>query len=66
MYRIGRNDTLSEISQRHLGRATRWIQIFNLNRDVLKNPNALKLGAELRLPADASRVELVKRGQDYR
>ena len=66
MYRIGRNDTLSEISQRHLGRATRWIQIFNLNRDVLKDPNALKLGAELRLPADASRVELVKRGQDYR
>ena len=66
MYRIGREDTLSGVAQRHLGRSSRWTQIFELNRDVLPDGNSLKIGAVLRLPADASRVDVVERGRTFR
>lgn len=59
MYRVGKQDTLSRIAQRHLGRASRWIQIYHLNRERLSKPGNLKIGTELLLPADASRVQLV-------
>ena len=58
-YRIGANETLSEISQKHLGRASRWIQIYRMNQNVLKNPNRLKLGTVIDLPDDATNVHLV-------
>ncbi len=66
MYRIGREDTLSGVAQRHLGRSSRWTQIFELNRDVLPDGNSLKIGSVLRLPADASRVDVVERGRTFR
>lgn len=59
MYRVGSNDTLTDISQRHLGRSSRWFQIYQINRQKLQNPNKLKIGTELQLPYDASRVSLV-------
>ena len=54
MYRIGEGDTLSTIAQDHLGRSSRWTLIAELNRDTLPNPDEMKLGTILRLPADAS------------
>ena len=66
MYRVGREDTLSGIAQRHLGRSSRWVQVFELNRDVLTDGNTLKIGALLRLPADASRVDLVGGARPFR
>lgn len=60
MYRVGAEDTLSGIAQRHLGRSSRWVQVFEMNRDVLTDGNTLKIGAVLRLPADASQVEVVR------
>lgn len=59
MYRVGSNDTLTDISQRHLGRSSRWFQIYQMNRQRLQNPNKLQIGTELQLPTDASRVSLV-------
>lgn len=59
MYRVGSNDTLTDISQRHLGRSSRWFQIYQINRQKLQNPNKLQIGTELQLPYDASRVSLV-------
>lgn len=59
MYRVGSNDTLTDISQRHLGRSSRWYQIYQINRQRLQNPNKLQIGTELQLPYDASRVSLV-------
>lgn len=58
-YRIGAEDTLTQIAQRHLGRSSRWVQIFEINRNGLQNPNNLKIGTVLSLPADASQVDLV-------
>lgn len=66
MYRVGREDTLSGIAQRHLGRSSRWVQVFELNRDVLTDGNTLKIGALLRLPADASRVDMVGGARTFR
>lgn len=59
MYRVGGSDTLTDISQRHLGRSSRWYQIYQINRQRLQNPNKLQIGTELQLPYDASRVSLV-------
>jgi LysM repeat protein len=56
VYRTGEHDTLSDIAAKHLGRSSRWIQIFEMNRDKLSNPNQLKVGIELALPGDASNV----------
>ncbi len=62
MYRVGTRDTLSEIAQTYLGRSSRWIQILEMNRDVLTDGNALNPGTVLKLPADASRVAVIEDG----
>lgn len=59
MYRVGGSDTLTDISQKHLGRSSRWYQIYQINRQRLQNPNKLQIGTELQLPYDASRLSLV-------
>ena len=59
-YRVGRNDMLTGIAKNHLGRASRWEQIYSLNRDRIADPARLKIGTTLRMPADASRVQLVR------
>ena len=57
-YRVGTGDTLSGIAQKYLGRSRRWEQILEMNRDVLKDGNTLKLGMVLRLPPDAARIQV--------
>lgn len=57
-YRVGARETLGEISQKHLGRASRWIQIFRMNQQILQDPNKLKPGTVIRLPDDATNVQL--------
>jgi|HubBroStandDraft_6_1064221.scaffolds.fasta_scaffold94361_1 nucleoid-associated protein YgaU len=66
MYRTGEKDTLSDIAAKHLGRASRWIQIFEMNRDKLSTPNQLKIGTELALPGDASNVAITNENEDRR
>jgi nucleoid-associated protein YgaU len=61
-YRVGESDTLTGIAQAHLGRASRWVQIYEMNRKVVSDPKTLRPGTVLRLPADASRVRLVPQG----
>lgn len=60
MYRVGADDTLTDISQNHLGRSSRWKQIYAMNRDRLQDPNKLQVGTVLRLPFDASRGQIVR------
>ncbi len=66
MYRVGPNDTLGGIAQKHLGRFSRWGEIYQLNRHRLKDPNALTLGDLLILPPDASRVNVVRQAAGVR
>lgn len=58
-YRVGERETISEISGRFLGRSSRWIEIYRLNQSVLNDPDKLKAGVILALPADAAEVNVL-------
>jgi nucleoid-associated protein YgaU len=47
---VADGDTLSQLALRYLGRADAYQQIYELNRDVLTNPDLLPIGAVLRIP----------------
>ena len=49
-YTVQAGDTLSKLAKAHLGDAKRCMEIFNLNKDVLKNPDLIKVGQMIRLP----------------
>ena len=49
-YTIKKYDTLSEIAQDELGSASRWPEIYELNRDVIKDPNLIYPGQKIKLP----------------
>jgi nucleoid-associated protein YgaU len=66
MYRVGEQDTLTGIAKSHLGRTSRWVQILEMNRNVLRDGNELRIGTVLRLPSDASRVQVVGTTREYR
>ena len=66
MYRVGDQDTLTGIAKSHLGRTSRWVQILEMNRNVLRGGNELKIGTVIRLPADACRVQIVGTMREYR
>ena len=53
VYEVRAGDTLSEISHSALGTATRWKEILELNQDVLKRAEDLRVGMKLKLPAGA-------------
>lgn len=48
-------DTLSKLSQWLLGDAKRFMEIFDLNKDVLTDPNVIKVGQKLKLPMKSAR-----------
>ena len=56
MYKVGADDTLTSIAQRHLGRASRWNEIFDLNKNVMSTPDRMRPGLVLELPGDASNI----------
>lgn len=58
-YRVAEEDSLSSIAQKHLGRASRWIEIFQLNRAILKNPQKVKVDMVLRMPSDSSNLQVL-------
>ncbi|MES1213722.1 MAG: LysM peptidoglycan-binding domain-containing protein [Singulisphaera sp.] len=55
-HRIGDGDTLSGLAVRYLGSADRYREIYDLNREVLSNPDLLPIGTELKIPALGSKV----------
>jgi len=50
-YTVLKGDTLSGIAQKHYGKASRWNAIFEANRDQLDDPDLIKPGQVLKLPA---------------
>jgi nucleoid-associated protein YgaU len=44
-------DTLSKIAKEHLGDANAYMKIFNENKDQLENPDKIKPGQVLKMPA---------------
>jgi nucleoid-associated protein YgaU len=49
-YTVQSGDSLSSISRKMYGTPSRWIDIYQANRDRLASENALRVGQELRIP----------------
>ena len=49
-YTVKAGDTLGAIAKQTLGNASDYMQIFELNKDQLTDPNKIKPGQVLRLP----------------
>lgn len=50
VYTVQSGDTLGKISRNFLGKAGRYMDIFNMNTDQLSNPDLIKVGQELKIP----------------
>lgn len=51
-YTIKKGDTLWKIAERELGKGHRWKYIYELNKDIIKNPNKLKAGKKILIPVE--------------
>jgi len=49
---VVKGETLSAIAQAELGSATRWREIYEVNKGVIPDPDRLKLGTVLRIPGE--------------
>ena len=52
-YTVKAGDTLSKIAKEKLGDANAYMEIFNVNKDVLTDPNKIKPGQVLKIPQTA-------------
>ena len=50
-HEVVRGDNLTAIARWKLGDGSRWPEIFEMNRDIVSNPNLIFPGQVLRLPA---------------
>jgi LysM repeat protein len=50
-YTVKAGDTLSAIAKQHLGNANAYMKIFEANRDQLTDPDKIRPGQVLRIPA---------------
>jgi nucleoid-associated protein YgaU len=50
-YTVKSGDTLSKIAREHLGDANDYMKIFNANKDQLSDPDKIKPGQVLKIPA---------------
>ncbi|MFA5362926.1 MAG: OmpA family protein [Candidatus Omnitrophota bacterium] len=51
-YIVQSNDSLWKIAEKELGNGRRWKNIYELNREKIKNPNKLKKGITLVIPIE--------------
>lgn len=50
IYEVKPGDTLGAIAQRFYGKASLYPKIFEANRDILSNPDLIKVGQKLKIP----------------
>jgi nucleoid-associated protein YgaU len=50
-YTVTPGDSLSKIAKRFYGDGNRWQKIFEANRDQIKDPDLIKPGQKLKIPA---------------
>ncbi len=51
IYEVMAGDSLSKISKKFYGDAKQWKRIFEANRDQIKNPDLIRPGQKLKIPA---------------
>lgn len=50
IYTVVSGDSLSKIAKREYGDMHKWKQIYEANRDIIKDPNLIYPGQKLKLP----------------
>jgi len=50
VYVVQSGDTLSKIAEQHLGDSGRWSEIFDVNKELIDNPDRIFPGQVLTLP----------------
>ena len=53
-YTVVKGDNLSKIAKQFYGNANRWRDIFDANRDQISNPDLIRPGQVLKIPAKSS------------
>jgi len=51
VHTVASGDTLSKLAKSYLGDSSRYMEIFNANTNTLKNPDMIKVGQKLNIPA---------------
>ena len=49
-YTVQKGDTLSKIANQFLGNANKWNEIYEANKDTIKDPDMIHPGQELKIP----------------
>ncbi|MEM3059812.1 MAG: LysM peptidoglycan-binding domain-containing protein [Methanomassiliicoccales archaeon] len=49
-HEVKKGDTLWKIAEIYYGDGSLYTKIFEANRDILKDPNLIKVGQKLRIP----------------
>lgn len=49
-YTIQQGDTLSKIAKKHYNDANKWNEIYEANKDLIKNPNLIHIGWKITIP----------------
>jgi nucleoid-associated protein YgaU len=50
-YTVQKDDTLQKIAKKYYGSYGEWLKIYNANKEKIKNPNLLKPGTVITIPA---------------
>jgi nucleoid-associated protein YgaU len=51
VHTVAAGDTLSKLAKSYLGDQSRYMEIFKVNTDKLSNPDNIKVGQKLNIPA---------------
>jgi nucleoid-associated protein YgaU len=49
-YTVQKGDSLSKIAKAHYGDANKWPALFEANKEVIKNPDLIYPGQQIRVP----------------
>jgi nucleoid-associated protein YgaU len=60
-YTVKAGDTLRKIAEKLLGDADKWKEIYEANRDTIKDPNVIRVGMELEIPGGRSQHKRLDR-----
>lgn len=50
LHKVVKGENLSVIAKKYLGNANKYMDVFNANKDILKNPDLIQIGQELKIP----------------
>ena len=57
IYEVRSGDTLTGIAKHHYGNANQWRRIYDANRDQIDDPDRIRVGWKLKIPAKPATSE---------